>query len=108
VRVDLFKRTSFEVMRVPDEINKSPKSASKTYAVAPRLVSRADAAHYVGISATLFYGLVSQGLMPFPKAVGSRRLWDVLELDKAIDELAVADLPAHTPCSVDPYDDVHA
>jgi hypothetical protein len=78
------------VVRVPTEINKYQQSAAKGYVISPRLVARADAAHYVGVGTTLFDELVRQGMMPRPKAIGTRRLWDLRELDKAIDELPEA------------------
>ena len=46
---------------MPAEIDKTPKSAPRTYVVAPRLVARPDAAHYVGIKPTLFDDLVAEG-----------------------------------------------
>ena len=69
---------------------RAQKSAVRGHALSPRLVARADAAYYVGVGTTLFDDLVRQGVMPRPKAIGSRRLWDLRELDKAIDELPEA------------------
>lgn len=77
-------------MRVTVAPDKLQKSAVRGYALSPRLVGRADAAYYVGVGTTLFDDLVRQGMMPRPKAIGSRRLWDLRELDKAIDELPEA------------------
>jgi predicted DNA-binding transcriptional regulator AlpA len=77
----------------------------------PRLLSRAEAAHYHGIGTTLFDSLVQNGVIPKPKAIGEWRLgWDRHELDKAIDELPVAGARerARSEVSVDPFDDVHA
>jgi hypothetical protein len=42
---------------------------------------------YLGISPGKFDELVRDGIMPSPKRVGSRRLWDVRELDVAFDAL---------------------
>ena len=39
-------------------------------------LSRCESAAYVGVSAPKFDELVSQGQMPPPKVVGSRRIWD--------------------------------
>ena len=75
----------------------------------PRLLSRADAARYVGVKTTLFDDLVRKGVMPKPKAMGERRVvWDRCELDKAIDELQEAGAPTDSELSEDPFDDVHA
>ncbi len=93
---------------MPAEINKFQQSAAKSYGVSPRLVARADAAHYAGIGPTLFDGLVSEGVFPPPKIIHKRRLWDLRELDKAIDQLPDAEVKANNRESTDPYDDVHA
>lgn len=42
----------------------------------PLGLSREAAAQYVGISATKFDELVNDGLMPAPKKIGSRKIWD--------------------------------
>jgi excisionase family DNA binding protein len=52
-----------------------------------RGLSRAEAATYIGISATKFDELVEAGTMPKPKAIGKRRLWDRWLLDEAFDAL---------------------
>jgi predicted DNA-binding transcriptional regulator AlpA len=76
------------------------------HALSPRLVARADAAYYVGVGTTLFDDLVRQGMMPRPKAIGSRRLWDLRELDKAIDELPEAGEPPLSCGAPDGWDAV--
>ena len=76
------------------------------HALSPRLVARADAAYYVGVGTTLFDDLVRQGMMPRPKAIGSRRLWDLRELDKTIDELPEAGEPPHGCGAPDGWDAV--
>lgn len=53
----------------------------------PRLISRAAAAAYVGVSPGTFDQKVKDGDMPQPKIINRRRLWDVRELDAAIDAL---------------------
>jgi excisionase family DNA binding protein len=53
----------------------------------PRLISRSAAAEYVGVSVGTFDQMVEDGRMPRPKAVNSRLLWDVRELDEAITAL---------------------
>jgi len=49
----------------------------------PRGLSREQAAAYCGIGTSLFDNLVESGVFPTPKALGARRVWDRLELDKA-------------------------
>ena len=54
----------------------------------PRGMSRDDAARYIGVGASLFDRLVSDGRMPRPKRVDGRVIWDRVILD-----LAFSDLP---------------
>lgn len=54
----------------------------------PRLISRAAAAEYYGVSPNTFDTMVADGRAPRPKVIGRRRLWDVRELDEAISALA--------------------
>lgn len=59
--------------------------------LAPRLIGREAAAAYVSVSPTMFDQMVRDGRMPLPRKLGERRLaWDVIQLDRAIDELPVA------------------
>ena len=53
----------------------------------PRGLSRAIAAAYIGVSATLFDQMVSDGRMPLPKRVNSRKIWDRHEIDRHFDAL---------------------
>lgn len=48
-----------------------------------RGLSESEAAVYLSLSPTCFRGLVNQRVMPRPRVVGRRRLWDVEELDLA-------------------------
>ena len=48
-----------------------------------RGLSRAEAAMYIGISASKFDELVRDGRLPGPKRIDRRKLWDVLALDLA-------------------------
>jgi predicted DNA-binding transcriptional regulator AlpA len=70
--------------------------------LAPRGLSREQAAAYVGISPSLFDMLVSDGRMPSPKRINSRVVWDRLQLDAAFVALPSNDDPAN------PWDDVAA
>jgi len=60
---------------------------SEARPVPRRGLSRVEAAMYVGISPPTFGQMVRDGTMPPPKRVGSRKLWDVRELDMAFDAL---------------------
>lgn len=55
--------------------------------IGPRGLSREEAATYVGVSASKFDTLVTDGLMPAPKRLGDRRIWDRHALDSAFDAL---------------------
>lgn len=57
----------------------------------PRGLSRVEAAGYVGISATKFDELVRTGLMPHPKRIGVRRIWDIHQLDLFFEALPSED-----------------
>jgi predicted DNA-binding transcriptional regulator AlpA len=71
-------------------------------ALAPRGLSREQAAAYVGVSPSLFDILVKDGRMPAPKRINSRTVWDRLQLDAAF-----ASLPSNDP-SVNPWDEIAA
>ena len=51
--------------------------------LAPRGLSRVQAAAYVGVKHTLFDEMVADGWMPAPKRINSRTVWDRLALDEA-------------------------
>jgi excisionase family DNA binding protein len=48
---------------------------------APKGLSRLEAARYVGVSTTTFDEMVRERLMPRPKLVGTRVLWDRAQID---------------------------
>ena len=52
-----------------------------------RGLSEAEAAIYLSLSPSFFRRLVEQGAMPRPRIAGSRRIWDVEELDVAFKAL---------------------
>jgi predicted DNA-binding transcriptional regulator AlpA len=56
--------------------------------LAPRGLSRVQAAEYVGVSPTKFDELVKDGRMPRPKQVDARTIWDRVQLDEAFSALA--------------------
>ena len=59
-----------------------------------RLLSRVEAAAYSGVSPNTFDRMQADGLMPGPKRIYGRVLWDVRALDAAIDSLPGGDDPA--------------
>ncbi len=52
-----------------------------------RGLSESEAAIYLSLSASFFRKLVGQGAMPRPRIAGSRRIWDIEELDAAFKAL---------------------
>jgi excisionase family DNA binding protein len=46
-----------------------------------RGLAESEAAVYLSLSPSFFRRLVAQGLMPRPRLIGGRRIWDVEELD---------------------------
>lgn len=52
-----------------------------------RGLAREEAAMYVGVGATKFDELVSDGRMPKPKRIDGRKVWDVRRLDVAFEAL---------------------
>ena len=52
-----------------------------------RGLSEPEAAIYLSLSPSFFRRLVEQGMMPRPRVAGSRRIWDVEELDLAFKAL---------------------
>lgn len=55
--------------------------------LAPRGLSRTQAAAYVGISPTKFDEMVKDRRMPKPKRIDGRTVWDRVALDSAFDDL---------------------
>lgn len=74
----------------------------------PRGLSRVEASAYLGVGASLFDGLVNAGLMPRPKMLRGRRVWDRYALDRAFDDMP--DVPSGAPADgkADPWSDVAA
>jgi len=65
--------------------NKMPRAAISCLppSLAPRGLSRVQAAEYVGIGTTKFDELVNDGRMPKPKRIDGRTVWDRIQLDEA-------------------------
>ena len=55
--------------------------------LAPRGLSRVQAAEYIGVGVTKFDEMVDDGRMPQPKRIDGRTVWDRLKLDEAFDAL---------------------
>lgn len=60
---------------------------NQTHTIAPRGLRRTSAAVYVGVSPTKFDEMVKDGRMPGPFRVDNCVIWDVRDLDAAIDTL---------------------
>jgi hypothetical protein len=58
---------------------------------------------YVGVGVPKFDELVAAGLMPKPKRIDGRRVWDIFALDFAFDRL-----PDESNLSDQSWDDVDA
>ncbi|MFG1263630.1 helix-turn-helix transcriptional regulator [Xanthobacter aminoxidans] len=61
--------------------------------LAPRGLSRVEAAAYIGVSPSLFDDLVADGRMPKPKLLNARHVWDRLRIDAAFEALPEKDGP---------------
>ena len=55
--------------------------------LAPRGLSRIQAAGYIGVSPNLFDVMVKDGRMPAPKEINARVVWDRRKLDTAFELL---------------------
>jgi hypothetical protein len=83
--------------------------------LAPRGLSRGQAAAYVGVGVTKFGQMVSDGRMPRPKALDCRLVWDRYQLDEAFEALPESDREGHgdgpplaESLGDDPWSDVRA
>lgn len=57
----------------------------------PRGLPRTEAATYIGCKPRKFDGMVDDGLMPNPRLIGTKKVWDRIELDEFFDALPRAD-----------------
>lgn len=71
--------------------------------LAPRGLSRVQAAAYIGVSPSLFDRMVTEGVMPKPKRFGSRVIWDRWQIDEAFAALPNDD---DEPKPANPWDAV--
>ena len=92
-------------MELPTAADTTMKQAPDSVlpqSLAPRGLSREQAAAYVGISPSLFDMAVKDGRMPAPKRINARTVWDRLQLDAAFAALPSNDTP------VNPWDEIAA
>jgi predicted DNA-binding transcriptional regulator AlpA len=61
--------------------------------LAPRGLSRVQAAEYVGVGVTKFDEMVKDGRMPKPKQIDGRIVWDRVLLDEAFEALDAPTAP---------------
>jgi predicted DNA-binding transcriptional regulator AlpA len=64
-----------------------PPASALPASLAPRGLSRPQAAAYIGVSASLFDQLVKDGRMPRPKRINGRVVWDRRRLDECFEAL---------------------
>lgn len=64
-----------------------PRASALPVGCLPRGMCREAAAAYIGCGTTKFDEMVAEGLMPRPKHIGARRVWDVRALDAAFEAL---------------------
>lgn len=60
---------------------------SKTMTGPRRGLNETEASIYVGIGVTKFREMVAANDMPAPRVIGSRRIWDIAQLDVSFDSL---------------------
>lgn len=65
------------------------KASTLPPSLAPRLISRVQAAEYFGVSTSKFDEMVEDGRAPKPRRIDARKVWDVRELDAAAADLPV-------------------
>ncbi len=68
--------------------------------LAPRGLSRVQAAAYIGVSVSLFDAMVKDGRMPKPTRINARTVWDRIKLDEAFAALSDEDRDC------DPWDNI--
>lgn len=56
--------------------------------LAPRGLSRVQAAAYIGVSPSLFDEMIADGRMPKPTRINARTVWDRIKLDEAFAALS--------------------
>jgi predicted DNA-binding transcriptional regulator AlpA len=69
----------------------------------PRGLSREQAAAYIGVSPSHFDSQVKDKVLPEPRLLGGRTLWDIRDLDAAFDQLPYRN-NGHSAGARDVYD----
>lgn len=64
--------------------------------LAPRGLSRVQAAEYIGVGATKFDEMVTDGRMPRAKPIDGRKVWDRMQIDAAFSALDGGDIAEPT------------
>lgn len=65
--------------------------------LAPRGLSRVQAATYIGVSPSLFDEMVKDGRMPKPMRINARTVWDRVKLDEAFAALSDSERDGDDP-----------
>lgn len=76
---------------MPDREDVLPRS------LAPRGLSRVQAAAYIGVSPSLFDAMVKDGRMPKPTRINARTVWDRVKLDESFAALSDSDKDGDDP-----------
>lgn len=71
--------------------SRSVRLAHLPASLAPRGLSRDEAATYIGVGVTKFDAMVADNRMPKPKMIDGRRVWDRLKLDSCFAALPDVD-----------------
>lgn len=53
----------------------------------PKGLPRVEAATYIGCSPRMFDDMVKEGAMPCPRLIGTKKVWDTVELKEAFEDL---------------------
>lgn len=60
-----------------------PRECPLPLSLPPRGLNRVQAAAYIGVSPSLFDRMIADGVMPKPKRIWGRVVWDRLRIDEA-------------------------
>ena len=82
------------------DLNRREKALSPPFR---RMLSRAEAAAHTGVSPSTLDRMITDKLMPGPKRIYGRVLWDVRALDAAIDAIPGGEMD---DCEVNEWDEV--
>ena len=79
--------------------SRATRQALLPASLAPRGLSRDEAAAYIGVGVTKFDAMVADSRMPKPKMIDGRRIWDRHRLDSCF--AALPDVDGHDDSSDD-------